>query len=150
MLIVRSVQHDPFSSFSCSFSLLLGFKDKAFNKTNRMPLVSIKSRLTLGSMNFRSSAKISNQPKYIKTKAESSYNNTRGLIAQLMVKVALLHVRPIKIALRVPCNTLIITRKLSKAPLSGTFFFPTGVEVAVKHGGILRFYLEPSFSLGCL
>lgn len=43
----------PFlSSLALSLSLLLGFKDNVFDKMNRMPLVSIKNRLTLGCMDF--------------------------------------------------------------------------------------------------
>lgn len=38
-------------SLALSLSLLLGFKDKVFSKMNRMPLVSVKSRLTLGYVN---------------------------------------------------------------------------------------------------
>lgn len=72
------------------------------------------------------------------------------LLALLMVKVALLQVRPIKIALRVPCNALVITRKICEAPRNGTLLFPTGVEISVMHGDILRFCLEPLFSLVCL
>lgn len=48
-------------------------------------------------------------------------------------------------------HALITTRKALKAPFVRTVsIYPAGLEVAVKHGGALRFYHKSLLSLRCL